>query len=735
MKSILEVYRMNRWTVLIATAILFVLVAVGCSNGGSSPVAPTSGDLTAATADSGAKSQTHLWGYYDVYIDIPSQTVEAVPNREVMFAANVVTFLNGNPANLAFNIKGTPTAPAGAIDVDIDVSIKHPFTAMPQYNGYDVRGIFIGDGSLEFNQNAKLKYAAHNSTTDQEMYDYHLTAGDPGVYGNPDGYTRWWNPAEFLTPGLFGYTPGMVATPGYKGTATVNPYKYFADGLTVSGSAWTFLTTTAGDGVFSSGKTNTRNYYLRFPSFATKGVKFNYAVVANWINETTHPANAPEEGTINVVVTPDVYWVSDTDKGGKLKLDMSFPTLWSEIPTSIWIESTVLSAWYECSGSELIPTGGGVGYSTWHVEIPADNILGNSTSMYHEFWVKKDYDGFDYKSSVPNNCGNDKLESFFRYELYVSDKAYNKPPVCDLVVIGPQTGWDEVNCVFDATGSSDPDVGDTITFAWDFNGNGVYGESPADDYTGPPDKPVHKWLADYVGNVNLKVTDSKGLFDECTVQVNIDVKPTTLYLYDGDTDNGTMSEIGFGAGGASWTYLANEKVWDENGNTGTETYGECKTLATPKINIPSGVTSVKLEITHSGSMPSYYGYYSFASGMVGYTTNGGSTINFDMAPCNYASNWLTFNSGYNFDHNYPYGNLGVYPNYWLGCSPWSNWNYKVFCLTWGSMASPVTTDWTTIGLLGKNDVQICFNANMCPYSWIGYLTGWQLHKVKVYLVP
>jgi hypothetical protein len=544
-----------------ATTLLCVLVAVGCSNGGGSPATPASGDLTGATASTGAKSQTHLWGYYDVYIDIPSQTVEAVPNRDVMFAANVVQFLNGNPANLAFNIIGTP-ATADYVDVDIDVSITHPFPGLHEYDGYDVRGIFLGDGSKGLKYKATLKYAAYGAS-DQVMYDYDETASDThaGKVGNPDGYSRWWNPSEFATPGLFGYTPGLFASTGFTGTAKVNPYKYFADGLDVEDALWGFLTTTTDNGVFAAGSNNTRNYYLRFPMPAP-GVKYGYAVVANWIDETTHPANGPEAMALKTEITPDIWYQDATHKGGNLKLDVSVFDWFAPPAYNLYVESSVLSALHTATPSEMTPTGGTSTYSTYHFDIPADNITGTNGN---QFWVIVEEQQYNYVTGVPNSAGNDKLAAFFRYDLFVSPTSYNQPPVCDLVVVTemPVSGWSPVPVVFDASGSSDPNPGDVLTYEWDFDGDGVYGESPDDDYTGTAINPTHAYTVTYVGNVNLKVTDNKDAFSICTAAVDVTVIPSkNIALRSGVTpkdlgiDHGDGDLLILYNDGQVWRYLA-----------------------------------------------------------------------------------------------------------------------------------------------------------------------------------
>jgi len=501
---------------------------MGCSGGKVNPLTPTN-DLAGNAAINA--TQTHLWGYYDVYIDIPTQTATAVPNRGAMFSANVVQFVNSPVSNLSFLINGTPVDPA-FVDVDIDVSITHPFSGLTMYNGYDVRGIFIGNGTPTLKYDTPdLKYAGHKGTTDQEMYDYALTTGDPGKYGNPDGYTRWFNPTEFGTTGLFGYTKGAVATPAYSGTATLNPYKYFADQLGVADNAYTFLTTSAGHGVFTAGVTNKRNYYLRFPN--SVGIKFNYAIVANWKGEAPadHPANTPEACALSVKVTPDIWWTSATSKGGDLIVDMSFPKQWGATPSTIYIESTVLNNPYQLSTFEMTPIGGGAAFSTYHAEVAANNITGNSSTVNHEFWVIAQYNNYDYKNTfgVTNLAGDDKLAAFFRYDLYVSPIQYDKLPICDLVITSPTMptgGLFGASVTFDASASTDPDPGETATlvFTWDLDGDGVYGETPDDDYTGTPDKPTYYYTAPFSGSAKVKVTDIKGGFSVCSVAVTVNKK-------------------------------------------------------------------------------------------------------------------------------------------------------------------------------------------------------------------
>jgi hypothetical protein len=87
----------------------------------------------------------------------------------------------------------------------------------------------------------------------------------------------------------------------------------------------------------------------------------------------------------------------------------------------------------------------------------------------------------------------------------------------------PASGIGQVPVEFDASGSYDPDPGDTLSFAWDFDGDNVYGETVHDSYTGDPDNPTHICYASYTGPVHVKVTDGHGGESICTVSVQVTV--------------------------------------------------------------------------------------------------------------------------------------------------------------------------------------------------------------------
>jgi len=182
----------------------------------------------------------------------------------------------------------------------------------------------------------------------------------------------------------------------------------------------------------------------------------------------------------------------------------------------ILIESNVLSSVYNFTSSDMTPTGGGDQYSTYHIEIPADNING---SEGNEYWIIAECADETYANDfgVHNSAENDPLAAFFRFSLKTGTAPGNEKPVCDLVVVTPKPaeGWNQVPVEFDASGSYDPE-GTALTFEWDFDGDGEYAESPDDSFTGSPQNPTHIYINDYIGMVNLRLTDQDGMVSICT---------------------------------------------------------------------------------------------------------------------------------------------------------------------------------------------------------------------------
>ena len=412
---------MARHTLIFAAVLLTALVMVGCSGGRTgNPIAtsPSQNSSKIATQDqlpladtAGVqKSQTLLWGYYDFYFDPENRRVEPVLNRSAMYAINVVKFLNNDPAGIAVKFNGS-TPGTGYIDIDMDITIKHPIDN-EKFDGYDVRGVFIGRGSGTLDYSGDLKYPA--SGVDQQLL-------------NADGYTRWYNAVEFGSPTIFGYVKGNLAPKNYSPTATLNPYKYFGEGLGPTDPVFDYLASgEANAGYFLHGTSNTRNYVVRFP-IPIPGIKYGYAVVASWAGGAPeyHPAHLKEAVAVSVADDSTLYFVDETNKGGNLKLDISVFD-WASEPTggvmedyAMIIESTVLTTPYTLNSSEMTPQSSGDHWYTYHISIPGDSIEG---TQGNEMWLIVQYPDIDYSNpfGIPNDAEGDPLAAFFRSDVTVA---------------------------------------------------------------------------------------------------------------------------------------------------------------------------------------------------------------------------------------------------------------------------------------------------------------------------
>ena len=109
-----------------------------------------------------------------------------------------------------------------------------------------------------------------------------------------------------------------------------------------------------------------------------------------------------------------------------------------------------------------------------------------------------------------NNTGAGQLDCLL---------AINDPPVADAG--GPYTTQEGIDVPVTGAGSSDPDVGDSLTYAWDFDLDGAFddatGVAPSFDLVGQ----------DGVFTIRLRVTDTAGATATDTAQVTVtNVAPT-----------------------------------------------------------------------------------------------------------------------------------------------------------------------------------------------------------------
>jgi glucose/arabinose dehydrogenase len=90
--------------------------------------------------------------------------------------------------------------------------------------------------------------------------------------------------------------------------------------------------------------------------------------------------------------------------------------------------------------------------------------------------------------------------------------SWNPPPVAKATA-SPTSGAAPLTVEFDATGSSDPD-GDPLSYSWDLDGDGVYGDATSST-------PSYTYAQDGHVDVGLKVTDGRGGVDTDHVTITV----------------------------------------------------------------------------------------------------------------------------------------------------------------------------------------------------------------------
>lgn len=290
---------------------LLLIIALSCS----SPLEPE--NEIQIQADSTSSRQ--FFGYYTWTINTSTGEIETVPVRNADVHLNVTGVLNGTMGLGVVPVPSEADPPNGKFAYD--VTLTHPF-ANPLYCGFDVKGILLTPGTYAV---GPLMFAGPDETQLE----------------NADGYTRWWNPTEFTSSGLFGYTKGNFALhPNGALTATINPYKYFADILDATTPMASVqnepVDAANGRGIFRSGASNTRRYIIQFEMDPGPQVVFGYAIDASWTPPSVNPpldlpndfppsANQPE--AYNIVVAPTFntmfYDVDNSIGGGELNLKIN----------------------------------------------------------------------------------------------------------------------------------------------------------------------------------------------------------------------------------------------------------------------------------------------------------------------------------------------------------------------------------------------------------------------------
>jgi PKD repeat protein/glucose/arabinose dehydrogenase len=103
-----------------------------------------------------------------------------------------------------------------------------------------------------------------------------------------------------------------------------------------------------------------------------------------------------------------------------------------------------------------------------------------------------------------------------------NDPSGNQPPTA-VIGANPTSGHAPLNVALSASGSSDPDPGTTLTYAWDLDNDGAFDDSTAVSLN-------RSFSTAGVYLVRLKVTDGDGAFGVDTQQILVDATPPTAVI-------------------------------------------------------------------------------------------------------------------------------------------------------------------------------------------------------------
>jgi hypothetical protein len=416
----------------------------GVTNAGLTNASGANAGLTNGT--SGGASSHNLWGYWSVRIDPETMTADIVPLRSAEFTCNVTRFMQKpvSPVNMV-SIGMLP----GSIPADgyfeVRVTLKHPFPGLNQYRGFDVRGIFMSDGSYATGHDSTATYAGPSDS----------------ILLNADGLTRWWNSTEFTSfETIFGFTKGKLAPPAYP-TATLNGYKYFADDLTEDEPAWQLNPDSRGTFPTSPG-IYSRIYKIQFAMVGGQpDFFFNYAVDASWdqpdpagvpsydIQYFSQSANMMEPYCISVADNGSTaFYEGPGETGGNLKLDIrvydwqaaSNPLGVPGEISALWLESPVLVDPIDVLPSATVLADGPTS-SIFQVDLGGLNLTKSGDESLLVYAESKNPNTYEPQISGGSTFAfpSNPLGSYYMTSVNIKDQGFSTdPPI--VISIDPNHG-------------------------------------------------------------------------------------------------------------------------------------------------------------------------------------------------------------------------------------------------------------------------------------------------------
>jgi len=350
---------------IIIIAVLFV--SIGCAQGGADvPVTPGPDGHVGTTLDSGGQAVRGggyvNWGFYRLEIGRDGSYAHVIPHRMAStlweyplwgYHLNAVKLLETAPCTDCLRLGNVHVLPNG--DVSVDVSIRHPWPALPTVNryctGFDVRGIIMFPASQYFPDNElRAEAGLEPWHTWFQRYSTH-DKGDAELM-NPDGWTTIWAPdlewyGYEVGEGfpIFEYYRGKMASGEELGT--INAFKRFYSNENRH--------------MFEVGETVTRTYIIRPP--AQGPIEASYAIYAHWAEPVTTPVVNPAVDFPREANSPMPYefWIT---QDGIIDPDAPAPERGRHIHWHIktwdigyadWLNTKVDLLYVCCGGGDLYP--------------------------------------------------------------------------------------------------------------------------------------------------------------------------------------------------------------------------------------------------------------------------------------------------------------------------------------------------------------------------------------------
>jgi hypothetical protein len=227
-----------------------------------------------------------LWGKWQLYFPVSRDRVDVTPLRTGQIHLNATKLLEIDCPD-CLQVKNIKNNGDGTINMD--VTIRHPWPKNTEFTAFDVKGIIMFEGSLEFiyKPDYIVEYAPNNYIPVVSWREL----GDPELL-NEDGYTFRWSP-QWQTGSelpIHNYYEGKYTT----GTPTANINGYL-DFYSLEDRH-----------IFNVDSAITRTYHLWLPP--GEPVVAGYAIEANWASPDVMPVTDPVNDFPESANQSEAYW-------------------------------------------------------------------------------------------------------------------------------------------------------------------------------------------------------------------------------------------------------------------------------------------------------------------------------------------------------------------------------------------------------------------------------------------